>query len=124
MFNPMTQAELIAAMGRTARDAARAADPTDPFLRAQLLSVYSASRHAAVELAEFDGELRRFAQAAGVEPGDAGAVGEAVCALLERLRSDPSPQAAASLAAVRAALVVLADREVDLLADVIEGPRT
>ena len=47
-------------MGRAARDAARSDDPADGFVRAQLLSVYSASRHLGVELSSFDPEVRAF----------------------------------------------------------------
>jgi hypothetical protein len=122
MFNPMTPAELISAMGRAARDVARSDDPADPFVRSQLLSVYSASRHVAVELEAFEPELRAFRDAVGLEGADPQALADETCMLLETLRADPSPQASERLAATRAALMALVDREVDLLADAIEGP--
>ena len=123
MFNPMTPAELISAMGRTTRDVARSDDPGDPFVRSQLLSVYSASRHIAVELEAFGPELRAFGEAVGLDGADPQTLGDEVCRLLETLRADPSPEASDQLAAVRGALVALVDREVDLLADAIEEPR-
>lgn len=142
MFNPLTPAELGTAMGRAARDAARNADPGSPFVRAQLLSVYSASRHLGVELSDFEPALLAFtgtvAQAAraGVagadselqalaaelgETRDPRRAGDLVCRLLDRVRSDASTAGVELRAAVRAALVTLVDREVELLAAVIEG---
>ncbi len=143
MFNPLTPADTVNAMGRAARDSARSDDPGDGFVRAQLLSVYSASRHLGVELASFEPEVRAFARAVASATGQAGedgelerlagqlaetsdprAVGELVCELLDRLREDSSSRARARElhTAVRSELVKLIDREVELLADVIEGP--
>ena len=48
-------------------------------------------------------------------------MGELVCELLDQLREDSSPRARELHAAVRSELVKLTDREVELLADVIEG---
>lgn len=138
MFNPLTPAETAGAMGRAARDAARSADPGDGFVRAQLLSVYSASRHLGVELTSFDPEIRSFAAAvarateqacAGLgrvadelaETTDPRVAGQLVCELLDRLREDESAPARDLRSAVRSELVKLADREVELLAAVIEG---
>lgn len=135
MFNPLTPAELTVAMGRTALEAA-GADPTDTMLRAQLKSVYSASRHLAVELEAFEPELRSFrlavAEAAmALAPGPAAAIaangdarqtGDLLCTLLDQLRRDPGGDAVALRATVRKQLRGLVDREVDLLADAIEGP--
>jgi hypothetical protein len=141
MFNPLTPAEVTTAMGRAARDAARSDDPADAFVRAQLLSVYSASRHLGVELTAFEPELRGFAAAvadavSAAGPGDdrwaaiaaelaataeAREMGDLVCRLLDALRADAGQQAAGLRGVVRARLAELAGREVDLLAAVIEG---
>ena len=51
MWIPLTPAEVVAAMGAPARAAARAPERLAEWERAQLLSVYSASRHLAAELA-------------------------------------------------------------------------
>ncbi len=140
MFNPLTPAETTTAMGRAARDAARSADPADGFVRAQLLSVYSASRHLGVELSSFDPEVRAFSagvagaiEISGASPDlgpladelaettDPRVAGELVCELLDRLREDDSAAARQLQSAVRSELVKLTDREVELLAAVIEG---
>lgn len=129
MFNPLTPAELTIAMGRAARDSARSDDPADAFVRAQLMSVYSASRHLGVELEWFEAEVGAFATAVGDAAGDAELAGtsdpreagDLVCRLLDALRADGGPQADAVRATVRARLAELADREVELLAAVIEG---
>jgi hypothetical protein len=139
VFNPLTPAEMADAMGRTARDAARSSDPADGFVRAQLMSVYSASRHLGVELTAFEPELQAFVTAvarataqAGADAGggrlgdelgetsDPRALGGLVCELLDEVRGDRSAAARDVHAAVRSKLAGLVDREVELLADVIE----
>lgn len=135
MFNPLSPSEVVAAVGAAARDAARAEDPAGEFARGQLLSAASASRHLAVELAQYAAPLRAFVeevvQAVADEPSaaasvarlraaaDPRAVGEVVCDLLDALRSEDRT---AALVQVHAALRRLSDREVALLADAIEGP--
>lgn len=135
MFNPLTPAELTVAMGRTAL-AAAGAEPIDSLLRAQLKSVYSASRHLAVELDAFEPALGAFGAAvadaaAATAPetaaglaatADPHSIGPALCALLDRLRHDPGEAATALRATVRRQLRELVDLEVALLADAIEGP--
>ena len=106
------------------------------------MSSYSASRHLVVELTAFGPELQRFrtelAQAirarcpAGAPATDRIAtalertsdpqrVGALVCELLELLRHEAGP--AGLRFGVQGALRDLCDREVTLLADVIERPR-
>jgi hypothetical protein len=63
----MTPTDMVTAMGRATRDAARSAEPASEFSRGQLMSVYSASRHLAVDVAQFPTELRAF-----TDPGRAG----------------------------------------------------
>lgn len=134
MFNPLTPAELTVAMGRTAL-AAAGAEPIDSLLRAQLKSVFSASRHLAVELDAFEPALEAFraavADAAATVPetaaglaatADPHSIGPALCELLDRLRHDPGEPATALRATVRRQLRELVDLEVTLLADAIEGP--
>jgi hypothetical protein len=138
MITPLTPAEVIAAIGRTARDAARGDAPLSEFERAQLMSAYSGSRHLAVELESFGPEVERFctrvataidaselaearpAAAALRETADPRRAGEVVCGLLNLLRAHPSPAAVGLRADVRTSLRELCDREVDLLADAIE----
>lgn len=145
MFNPLTPAEVVGAIGRAARDAARSEEPASEFARGQLMSAYSASRHLGVELESFEPELRLFGQAVAAcirqradaggdgermaaladrveATSDARAVGDAVCELLDALRGDAGVAAGELRTEVRSLLRQLADREVDLLADVIEGP--
>jgi hypothetical protein len=143
MFNQMTPADVVAAIGQAARAAARDDGASSEFARGQLLSAYSTSRHLSVELASYEAELQSFASdvgrwardfdeagpiaalAAVVEDApDAQALGDATCVLLERLRADGSEAANDLRARIHARLRRLADREVELLADVIEGPRT
>lgn len=121
MFEPLTPTEVVAAIGAAARAAARSEDPGDPFSRGQLRSADSCARHLAVELEHFDAERRTLADAVGGDlPTADGALADALCALLERLRADPSPEAAARRAQVQRALAAMADREVALLAAAIE----
>ena len=143
MFNPLTPAEVVAAIGVTARDAARSEDPAGEFERDQLLSAYSATRHLAAELVGSAPLLERFrtdlaerlrlAQsgdgavdavagrtAATVEADrSAAAIGEAVSQLLVELRASPSEPATRLRAEIHVLLRELADREVDLLADAL-----
>lgn len=140
MFNPMTPADVVRAVGQAARAAARGQDADSDFARGQLLSAYSISRHLAVEIESYGPELRAFAAdvagwtrdfgesdpigALGTQVERAKGVSElgvATCLLLERLRVSDSEAAADLRDRVRARLRRLADREVDLLAAVIEG---
>jgi hypothetical protein len=138
MITPLTPAEVIAAIGRTARDAARSAAPLGEFERGQLMSAYSGSRHLAVELESFGPEVERFcarvataieaselaearpAAAALRETADPRRAGEVVCGLLNLLHAHPAPAAAGLRGEVHTSLRELCDREVDLLADAIE----
>jgi hypothetical protein len=138
MFNQLTPAETVKAIGTTARRIAREGGATSEFDRDQLMSTYSATRHLAVELSSYEPELRRFRRSLAAQiresrlkdPGgeraaiadrldeanDAPAVGSAVCDLLDRLRIDDSEQAKALRSEIYASLRKLADTEVDLLA--------
>jgi len=144
VLSPMTPAQVVTAIGRTTRDAARSEEPANEFSRGQLMSAYSASRHLGVELAQFAPVVRAFADevaaelrferalpSAGdglraiaarlVQAPDAHAIGDAVAEALDELRDDRSAAAAALRARLHAALRRLSDREVELLAEVIEG---
>jgi hypothetical protein len=142
MFNPMTPAEMVTALGRAAHAAGRSEEPASDFSRGQLMSAYSACRHLSVELAEFPRELRCFANAIAERFADApdtvakdrfaqlavelhtateaAEIGNLVSAGLDDLRGDDSPAAARLRAETWAAIRALSDREVALLADVIE----
>jgi hypothetical protein len=145
MFNPMTPAEVVTALGGAARTAGRSQEPASDFSRGQLMSAYSASRHLSVELAEFEPELRAFADAmaqrfeqapASVDAdrfalraaelrrtAQAAPIGDLIASALEDLRTASDPEAVELRTAVYNAVRALSDREVALLADVIEAKR-
>lgn len=140
----MTSAEVVTAIGRAMREAGRGTASTSEFSRGQLMSAYSASRHLSVELADFPAELHDFsmlvagelAGAADLAQGDRllalgeqirqtsapGEVGNLVSAALDVLSQDASTDSATLRGRLQSALRALADREVELLAAVIEGP--
>jgi hypothetical protein len=141
MITPLTPAEMVAAIGEAARAAARADASLDDFQRSQLLSAYSGTRHLAVELESFPPALAAFCggladrldaapreqlpELAAVASelrvtADPRRAGEVVSALLNLLRAQPSPAAAALRTEVQAALRDLCDLEVELLADALE----
>jgi hypothetical protein len=134
VFNHLTPAEVVNALGRAARDAARTDGVSSAYARGQLLSAYSSARHVTVEMDAYPAELRAFAAdvAAAVEPhapdlaaglgeeGGAAQVAALTCAALERLRTDGDD---AAVRRIQERLRRLADREVELLAEAIEGPR-
>lgn len=138
MFNPLTPSEMVAAIGLAARTTARGDGALDEFDRGQLMSAYSASRHLAIEIASFSGELSArcaaTADAASREDSlrelagrvrgarDAETAGEAIASLLERCRS--RPELSDVRASIRRELRALCDAEVTLLADGIEAGRT
>lgn len=144
MFSPMTTSEMVTAIGQAARAAARGDGPATEFSRGQLLSAFSASRHLTVELATYPAELRPFAadvaralrQADDVETpdelgalaaeldraSDAARIGDLVSAALDLLRKAQNPIARAIRTHIHSTLRALSDREVELLADAIEGP--
>jgi hypothetical protein len=145
VFNPGTTSEMVTAVGRAARDAARGEGAGSEFSRGQLMSAFSASRHLSVELARFPAELEAFASAVAHELADgegvsrareldaiahelstatdAPQIGNLVAAALDLVRDDPSPAAQTLRQSLRRRLRALSEREVDLLADVIEGTR-
>lgn len=146
MFNPLTPAEVVSAIGRAARDAARGGEEASEFSRGQLLSAYSLSRHLTVELDAYGPELEAFAadvagwtaalpEAAGggealralaarlEATADARELGTLTCELLDRLRVDESNTARELRARIQGRLRGVADREVELLAAVIEAKR-
>jgi hypothetical protein len=141
MITPLTPAEMVAAIGRAARAAARTDEPLSEFERSQLMSAYSGSRHLAVEIEFFPPAVDAFCTGLADEldatpvvelpelaavtaqlrdTADPRRAGEVVSGLLNLLRAHPSPAAAALRARVQAALRDLCDREVDLLADALE----
>jgi hypothetical protein len=140
MFNQLTAAEVVGAIGVTLRGAARSEQAASDFERDQLMSAYSATRHLAVELDAYPAELKRFTTAATEllvsadrqdsgavgaeiarlgETGDTAALGAVIADLLTSLRVDSSEAASLLSARLRALLRGLADREVDLLADAL-----
>lgn len=136
---------MVTAVGRAARDAARADDAASEFSRGQLMSAFSASRHLSVELAQFPPEVHAFAAAVSLElegaesvsragelsaiarelasATDSDRVGDLVAAALDLIRDDPAPAARSLRTSLHRALRALSDREVALLAETIEGPR-
>jgi hypothetical protein len=140
----MTPSDMVSAVGRTAREAARSEAAASEFSRAQLMSAYSASRHLAVELAAFRSELELFGASMAAElraaPGVAGAAdlsalasqlelttdaqraGDLMSRVLDGLRDDASPESATLRARIHTLLRKLSEREVELLAEAIEGP--
>lgn len=141
MFNQLTAAEVVTAIGSTLRTAARHDGQTSDFGRDQLMSAYSATRHLAVELSSYEPELRAFtaAVARSVRAAEipelhddlaavavrldaspeAPALGAEISDLLRALREHPSENTEALRAEIHVHLRVLADREVDLLADAL-----
>jgi hypothetical protein len=149
MFNPLSPSEMVTAIGRAARAAARCEESLDEFARGQLMSAYSASRHLSVEIESFDPELRIQSEAIAAaaqralgrldgEPdagalarqadrvrraGDAPALGAAVAELLDLCREHAGEPWVALRGEIRRGLRTLCDREVELLADVVEPVR-
>lgn len=149
MFNPLTPSEMVTAIGRAAREAARGDEPLGDFDRGQLMSAYSATRHLAIELESFGAELRLQSEAiaaaadqtahrlgGGPDAGalrrlgervrgaeNAPAAGAAVADLLALCRERDGPLWVALRGEVRRSLRTLCDREVALLAEGIEAGR-
>jgi hypothetical protein len=146
VFNPLTPAQVVAAIGSSARGIARSDEALSDYARGQLLSAYSCSRHITVEIDRYDEEIRAFAgdvsqwtRAAAPQlsigadateicaelerTADARAAGDLVSDLMERLRCDRVPAALELRARIQSRLRTLAEREVELLAEVIEGAR-
>jgi hypothetical protein len=149
MFNPLTPAQMVTAIGRAAREAARSAEPLDEFDRGQLKSAYSASRHLAIEIESFSEELARQCHAIALaadeaadsldgDPdtetlrrlaervrgaGGAPAAGAATADLLELCRQRHQARWVRLRGDVHRALRALCDREVALLAEGIEAGR-
>lgn len=141
MFNQLTPAEVVTAIGVTLRESARSDGQASDFERDQLMSAYSATRHLAAELAGFAPEVDRFRETVAAQlraadaPAlsddlqslasrlDAGAdaqeVGAVVSELMEILRGDGSPAAQSLRRDVHGQLRSLADAEVNLLADAL-----
>lgn len=147
MFNPLAPDEVLTAVGVAARDAARGDGLTSEYSRGQLMSAYSITRHLTVELDSYEPEICAYAREVAARiraaaPGlaedaagdaaavadelggvrDARAAGELTSVLLDRLRHDPSQAARTLRAQIHGRLRVLSEREVELLAEVIEGP--
>lgn len=145
MWNPLTPAQVVAAMGVTARDAARSEQTLDDWERGQLLSVYSATRHLAAEIGEVEplvgavtADLAAALRTCPEEHTssapltalatklddtlDPRAAADLACQALDILRNDPSAASAGVRGAVRKALRRAVELEVQILADAIEGP--
>jgi hypothetical protein len=149
MFNPLTPAQMVSAIGRAAREAARSGGALDDFDRGQLKSAYSASRHLAIEIESFGAELHRQCEAIAMAAEDAAdrmtgdpdtdtlrrlaervrlahsapAAGAATGDLLELCRERDQARWTLLRGEVRRALRALCDREVALLAEGIEAGR-
>lgn len=148
MFNPLTPSEMVTAIGMAARTTARGDGELDEFDRGQLMSAYSATRHLAIEIESFRGELSaRCAaiadaiDAASAGDSDARALSGELDALGARVRAAADAQTAgdaigdlldlcrahgltALRGEIRTQLRALCDAEVTLLADGIEAGRT
>ena len=144
MWNPLTPADVVAAMGGPAQAAARCAQELTEWERGQLLSVYSATRHLAAELGAVEPHVRAVADELGAAlrsapptlpdaggltalaarlaaTADPRAVAGLTCEALDLLRADGSATAEAVRAALRAGLKRAVGLEVAALADAIEG---
>jgi len=145
MWNPLTPADVVGAMGGPAQAAGRSTQELTDWERGQLLSVYSATRHLAAELGAVEphvpqvaGELAAALRAAPPALEGAAALGDCAarldgetdprvlagvaCEALDLLRNAGTPEAAAVRAGVRTALKRAVELEVGALADAIEGP--
>jgi hypothetical protein len=142
----MSPSEMVTAVGRAAREAARSEAAASEFSTGQLMSAYSASRHLAVELAAFTAELHWFTEAVADElraargvtsestlsglaaelalTTDAQRAGDLVSQVFDALRNDASAEAVFVRARLRGLLRKLSEREVFLLAEAIEGNRS
>jgi hypothetical protein len=140
----MTPSDIVSAVGRTAREAARSEAAASEFSRAQLMSAYSATRHLAVELAAFGAEIEWFAASVAAElratrcvtsqptlsglaseleqSTDGQRAGELMSQVLDTLRDDASSESATLRTRLHTLLRRLSEREVRLLAEAIEGP--
>jgi hypothetical protein len=148
MFNPLTEAEIVAAIGRTSLQAAAAEGELSDFERVQLKSAYSATRHLSVELEWFGSELDRFCsrvrgalREAAIEVDQpsreqlerlawrldhsptTAEIGAAAGELLERCRSETASPWPALRTEARAALRDLCNSEVGLLSAAIEAAK-
>lgn len=139
MFNQLTDAQVVSAIGATNRAVARSNSMSE-FDRDQLMSCYSATRHLAAGLTSLGPVHQRFAEtvcariAEAAERGleelealtarlrgtaDPADLGPVLSELLERLRKDSSAEAVVLRRDLQRALRRLADQEVDVLADAL-----
>jgi hypothetical protein len=141
MFNQLTPADTVRAIGVTARNVARGGEPSE-FDRDQLMSAYSATRHLVPELRYYPAELRQFADSvrdavleAGLDENrdasrtlaerlsgssDPALIGAVTCQLLEQLSDDGSAPAGALRDRLHVLLRELADCEVELVAEALK----
>lgn len=138
MFNPLTPADVVSAIGVTVRRATRGGLSSD-FAQDQMKSVVSASRHLEVELSSYQEVIREFVFEAvlrlGAGTGDADldvelsalaaelqkvadgqGLGAPLAECLALLHDSDSPAATDLLDDLRTLMRALTDREVDLLA--------
>lgn len=128
MFNAMSEAEVVLAVGRVLREAAAHEGEADEYHRSQLLSAYSVARHLAAEqiaapalhawfreavASELEGERAQAVRAAH----DAERLGEIVADVLAELRAEGTPAAGERRARLHALLGELCEREVAALAE-------
>jgi hypothetical protein len=144
MFNQLSPAQVVAAVGEASLAAARqAVNGADmDFASGQLFSAGSSCRHLAVELEYYPAVLARFADAAAAivagqgeiradlqvlgalvaldAARDARSTGAAVCDLLAAVRATGLGGGDAVIAGVRSLMRALSEEEVELLARAIE----
>jgi hypothetical protein len=142
VFNQLTPAETVTAIGATIRMAARRDEPASAFDRDQLMSAYSATRHLAAELAGYELPLVQFTAAVAAsiracpDPNlrgdllsradrvaasrDVAMLGHEIGEMLAALGCSSSDAATALQRELHGHLRSLAGREVDLLADALD----
>jgi hypothetical protein len=143
VFNQLTPAAVVTAIGRAAQSAARLEGPASDFDRDQLMSAYSATRHLAAELDGYALPLEEFTisvarslqtcpdlELRGALSGhaeriasarDGATLGQEIADALATVRQSTSDVAPTLRAEIHAHLRSLADREVDVLAEALGG---
>jgi hypothetical protein len=143
MFNPVTPAQLVLALGRAARDAATGGEMLSEFDRTQLFTAYTAARHLSAEIEGYEPEIRCFGHdvAALIRPvlpqlrsrkpmadllskmegvSDPRTAGDLTSAMLELLREDASEAAPALRRKIQSRLRELSEREIEILAGILD----
>ncbi len=139
MFNPLTPADVVLAIGRVTGKAARGKLGDSGFAQSQFFFADSTARHLSAEIDSYGPALRLFVSevvgAAGDTEGrgavsrlvadlsaseDAREIADATSALLAELRRSGSGESAQFRAFICSRMRWLADQEVDSLAKVVE----